>query len=71
MQAVLTITKILRFIGALSHKYINCEGEVWDMSRDFFNKYIKSLNYEQLEGTRRSTDEIVLLSIEILEQKLP
>jgi len=46
MKAVLTVNKILRYIGALSKKYIQCDGELWDMAKQMFRMYMKSLNHE-------------------------
>ena len=46
LKAVLTVNKILRYIGALSVKFLQVDGAAWDFARHSFRQYMKSLNYE-------------------------
>jgi len=71
MKAILTCNKVLRLVGAFCPKQVHLDGELWDIVRGLFVHYIRSLNYEEVNGSRRSTDELVLLGIEILNQRLP
>ena len=72
IKAQFTIHKIIRIIGGHSYKYVRNEGELWDTARYLITSYLKWQKYEPITtGVRRSTDEMVLLAIEILKQTMP